>query len=156
MKWGGRYKGGERSLEERLWEHIVVVENCWEWIGYRGSDGYGTFRLSPTKCGRPHRASYELYRGPIPAGMTIDHLCRNRGCVNPDHLEVVTQKENCLRGNGFYAKNARQTHCPQGHPYDEANTYHDPRGGRICRICRQRSVVKCREKAKLRESREVK
>jgi hypothetical protein len=74
--------------------------------------------------------------GPIPRGLVIDHLCRNTICVNPDHMQVVTVRENTLRGNTFQARNLRKTHCPQGHPYDQANTYLH-RGKRHCRICQR-------------------
>lgn len=80
--------------------------------------------------------SHELHKGPIPEGLVIDHLCRNRGCVNPDHLEAVTQRENILRGEGLAAANARKTHCPKGHPYSGENLYVVPSSGRRqCRIC---------------------
>ena len=91
---------------------------------------------------RLHRAIYEKFVGPIPDGLTIDHLCRNRLCVNPAHLEPVTLAANVLRGESLPAKNARKTHCPKGHPYDETNTHITKQGWRICKACnreRQRS-----------------
>ena len=84
-----------------------------------------------------HRAAYELVRGPIPAGLTIDHLCRNTLCCNPDHLEAVTKRENTLRGVSPPARQAAQTHCRRGHPFSPENTYTDPRGRRECFICRR-------------------
>jgi hypothetical protein len=80
-----------------------------------------------------HRLSYEHHVGPIPDGLQIDHTCRNRKCVNPEHLEPVTNAENTTRQD--HAER-RKTHCPKGHPYDEANTYVDPSGARRCRACR--------------------
>lgn len=77
-----------------------------------------------------HRVAWEAANGPIPEGMTIDHVCRNRRCINVDHLRLLTNVENA-RDNGM----ARRTHCPQGHEYDEANTYQDPNGHRRCRAC---------------------
>ena len=85
-----------------------------------------------------HRLAYELVKGPISDGLQIDHLCRNRACINPDHLEAVTQRENILRGEGVAALNARKTHCPQGHAYDEENTLiltGRQAGARRCQIC---------------------
>lgn len=77
-----------------------------------------------------HRIIYAFHRGPIPEGLQIDHLCRNRACIRIDHLEVVTIGENVRRGAAFV------THCPAGHPYDEANTYYTPsKGHRVCRAC---------------------
>lgn len=83
-----------------------------------------------------HRWAYELVVGPIPVGLTIDHLCRNPACVRPSHLEVVTMLENNLRApTSVTAINSAKTHCPKGHPYDESNTYLMPSGGRDCRTC---------------------
>ena len=110
-------------------------DGCWEWQQSTASHGYGqtwdgiTVRLA-------HRAAWELTRGRIPDGMTIDHLCRNRRCCNPAHLRLLTNVENAaLNGN------AVKTHCKRGHPYDEENTYTDRRGHRSCRACRRESAA---------------
>jgi hypothetical protein len=84
---------------------------------------------------RAHRLYYELEKGPIPKGLTLDHLCRVRCCVNPDHLEPVTPVENVMRGESFFAKQARRTHCPQGHEYIGRNLMITRRGERKCRAC---------------------
>jgi hypothetical protein len=127
---------------ERLWNWVERRgdDECWQWVGSLAGHGYGTLQRLH-RPGRPtvmaHRMAYELLVGPIPDGLQIDHLCRNRGCVNPRHLEVVTQQENIRRGVGASARNARKTHCPQGHPLSGDNLYVSPAGWRQCRICRR-------------------
>ncbi|MFI1182602.1 HNH endonuclease signature motif containing protein [Streptomyces sp. NPDC020799] len=108
---------------------------CWQWTAYTNPDGYGQIKIG----GRPryaHRVAYEAMREPIPDGLVIDHLCRNRTCVRPDHLEAVRQRTNVLRGVNIAARRARQTHCLRGHAFDAANTYTAPNGTRKCRRCR--------------------
>lgn len=108
---------------------------CWLWSGAMMENGYGTIRYNGRNM-LTHRVAYELLVAPIPPGLTVDHLCRVRHCVNHAHLEPVTQQVNILRGTGFSARNAPKTHCPKGHPYDTENTYWW-RDGRQCRTCRQ-------------------
>lgn len=119
--------------QERFWSKVLRGEGCWEWGAGHVSAGYGTFTFGGITY-RAHRVAYTLARGPIPDGMTIDHLCRNRGCVNPDHLEPVTSRENTLRGVGPSAENARKTHCVHGHEFTIENTYVYGRF-RFCRTC---------------------
>lgn len=116
------------------------ASGCWDWQGRLNNAGYGHMSVrydEGMKTVLAHRMSYEAFVGPIPDGLVIDHLCRNRTCVNPAHLEPVTSRENILRSPiAVAAKNARKTHCPQGHPYDGANLYVLPStGGRYCRAC---------------------
>lgn len=109
---------------------------CWEWDSHT-KDGYGYFSISSNsgRSLRPaHRLSYELAKGEIPEGLVIDHLCRVRHCVNPDHLEPVTDKVNILRGAGSGAQNARKTHCKHGHEFTPENTGRQ-HSGRYCRTC---------------------
>lgn len=108
---------------------------CWLWPGYLAKGGYAKGALGGRR-GMIHRLAYELLVGPIPQGLTLDHLCRVRRCVNPAHLEPVTMAENLHRGNTLPAINAAKTHCPSGHPYDVENTYVNPSTGRrTCRAC---------------------
>lgn len=123
-------------IRERFERFIEREEGgCWLWQGTRIPSGYGYFTVSSGVKRTAQRVSWELFRGPIPDGMHIDHLCRNRGCVNPDHLEPVTPNENWRRGFSPTAVNKQKAVCQNGHPLDEANTYVDARGYRRCRIC---------------------
>lgn len=126
------------TLTERFWAKVDGRGEgvCWSWTAALASGGYGLFTVHERMV-LSHRFAYELLVGPIPDGLHIDHLCRNRRCVNPDHLEPVTCRENVLRGVSNSARNARKTHCPQGHPYDDENTYITPVGGRNCRACKR-------------------
>jgi hypothetical protein len=108
---------------------------CLIWKANKTGDGYGKFMLHRRQR-QTHRLAYEATIGPIPKGLVIDHLCRNRACVNASHMEPVTNRENVIRGESFSAHNARKTHCDRGHPFNVENTYLY-RGGRICRACRR-------------------
>jgi len=127
-----------RSLAERLWPKIDRrgPDECWPWLasftkgyGQIGSGGRGGHTV------HAHRVAYELLVGPVPSGLHLDHLCRNRWCCNPAHCEPVTIGENLRRGIGPSGVNSRKTHCLRGHPFDEQNTRFDRRGNRRCREC---------------------
>lgn len=121
--------------ETRFWQRVTQSTNgCWIWIGTRSTKGYGQFSPTAIKRVAAHRWAYELLIGAIPDGLTLDHLCRNRECVNPTHLEPVTNRENLLRGVGLTAQNAAKTHCTNGHPYAPENTGHRE-GARYCLAC---------------------
>ncbi len=127
----------------RLLSYIRTSHSCWNWCGpvqQRGSRGhyvpYGSITLN-SKTQGAHRVVYEYFKGPIPKGLHLDHLCRNTLCVKPTHLEPVTPRENILRGIGIPARNSRKTHCKRGHPFDEKNTYRTSRG-RHCIACQRR------------------
>lgn len=109
---------------ERFWTRVGVqmydTDACWEWTGRLELNGYARVRLFDRKY-YVHRVAYTLARGPIPDGLTLDHLCRNRRCANPGHLEAVTGSENTLRGTAFSAINAKKTHCPRGHKLVRVN-----------------------------------
>ena len=131
---------GSRPSEMQRWAAKVRLpthwkeESCWEWTGCRSPRGYGRFRWDQGRGDAAHRYAYERFLGPIPDGLVIDHLCRNPGCVNPGHLEAVTQRENVLRGVGLFAQQARRTHCPRGHIYAGDNVRVQG-GSRVCLTC---------------------
>lgn len=134
---------------EHMATRVAIVDGCWVWRGVKDRAGYG--RVG--RRGRAaHRVSYELHRGPIPAGLELDHLCRNRACVNPAHLEPVTHEENVRRGEAG-SNNRRKMFCPAGHPYDGENLY-VRRGrrwtARVCRLCYRASDA--RRRARVRAS----
>lgn len=123
-----------------LWCQKVEAQanGCWAWTGAQFELGYGSFRDDGRKQVRAYRYAWEFFIGPIPEGLTIDHLCRNPNCVNPTHLEPVTMRENTLRGIGPSAINSRRTHCASGHPLAGDNLYLNPISGRRdCLICRR-------------------
>jgi hypothetical protein len=114
-----------------------LFSGCWLWTGAQNGNGYGVIGKGGRDRGNEyaHRVSYLHFKGPIPDGLQIDHLCRTRSCVNPDHLELVTCTENLLRGKTVTAAHAAKTHCPEGHPYAGDNLIIDE-GSRRCRKCR--------------------
>lgn len=128
-------------------DHYVIEPNsgCWLWIG-AASGGYGR-KQHDGVVQQAHRVSYQLHVGPIPEGLVIDHLCRNQLCVNPDHLEAVTQAENCRRGDSGKAvaeRNLAKTHCPYGHPLDGVRAKQ-----RYCKTCHRQREQARREKSDL-------
>ncbi len=118
-----------------FWPRIKILDNgCWLWVGNLHS-GYGRFYYHGTEF-RAHVWAYTNCIGPVPAGLELDHLCRNRACVNPLHLEPVTTKVNLLRGVSPPAINARKTHCSNGHPLSGDNLCIELNGDRRCIACR--------------------
>jgi hypothetical protein len=133
------------SVRERFDAKWIPEPNtgCWLWLGAALKNGYGRLSVGQRSQGErrtlyAHRLAYELFVGPIPPDRELDHLCRNRICCNPEHLEPVTRRVNILRGigpNKLGAINAMKTHCTHGHEFTIENTRHRPAGGRSCRAC---------------------
>jgi len=119
----------------RFWKKVEATGFCWLWTAHVTPKGYGQFGLDG-KMRSVHRLAYEWLVGPIPEEMVLDHLCRVRHCVNPDHLEVVTVRENNLRGFTIASQNHSKTHCKRGHPFDKDNTY-QRKDGRECQTCKK-------------------
>lgn len=112
------------------------ADGCWHWTGNRHPDcGYPRIWFARHDDRMAHRVGYEFAIGPIPDKLTLDHLCRVRHCVNPDHLEPVTRGENTLRGDSPWSINKRKTHCINGHEFTPDNTWTSKRGERHCREC---------------------
>lgn len=125
------------STLERFWSKVVKTSGCWGWKAAIRADGYVNFWDGDArKMKRAHRYGYEAVNGPVSPGLVLDHLCRNRSCVNPDHLEPVTQQTNALRGIGLPAINAEKTHCIKGHELAGQNLYMEG-SGRRCVTCRK-------------------
>jgi hypothetical protein len=131
------------TLEERFWIKVKKQRGCWPWIAHVDAGGYGRLNVGGSSR-MAHRFSYELLVQKIPAGKFIDHLCRNRKCVNPAHMEVVTFEENILRGVNPAAMNKRKRSCLRGHPLRGENVYVGPSGRRTCKTCRKISDAKRR------------
>lgn len=125
----------------RLMSKVTTGSGCWDWTGSFSPLGYA--RFSTTNGPRAaHRLVYEVFHGPVPPELDLDHLCSNRGCVNPAHLEPVSHQENLMRGDTIVARQAAQTHCVNGHEFTPENTRIRPySGGRACRACDRKRVL---------------
>lgn len=124
------------TVEQKFWSKALIGDGCWEWQAARYSNGYGKFAYGGR--GRlAHVVAYEWLVGPVPEGMELDHVCRNRACIKPapEHLEPVTHRENVRRGMGWSGRHARQTHCVNGHEFSPENTSIRPNGSRNCMAC---------------------
>ena len=132
-----------KTLKERFDGRYTVNKKtgCWEWEGARSPEGYSRIGHKGKAC-YGHRISHEIHIGPIPKGLEIDHLCRVRHCVNPEHLEAVTHSVNAQRGvcgKVSASRNRAKTTCPHGHPYEGGNLYVVPKTGhRVCLTCKRK------------------
>lgn len=124
-----------KTFEDRFFEKVSPEPNtgCWLWTGADNGCGYGTMTMGHDRRAYAHRLAYELFVGPVPDGLHLDHLCRVRCCVNPSHLEPVTNRENARRGN-VGSHQSSKTHCIRGHAFDE-HGYRNNKGNRQCRLC---------------------
>jgi hypothetical protein len=127
------------GIEFRFWLRIAkTLDGCWEWTGGCDKDGYGQLKVrrhGKITTMRAHHMAFTLMGRSIPNGMQLDHLCRNRCCVRPEHLELVSGAENNARSGSPSAVNARKTHCIRGHEFNQSNTRVDKNGHRRCKIC---------------------
>jgi hypothetical protein len=144
---------GDTRLPRRFWEKVEIdpKSGCWAWTACKNDEGYGWFWLAG-RMRRAHRLAYRVLVGEMPSGLVGDHLCRVRRCVNPEHLEPVTQRENTIRGDTAPARNVAKTHCEHGHEFTEDNisAWAKARGRRQCRVCERR---RAREQAERRRAR---
>ncbi len=142
-----KFKHPERTgkrvdgLPSQRWWKVNEESNCWEWVAGTSKNGYPVISYK-NRTATGHRVVYEIAKGTIPNGLCLDHLCRNKKCVNPDHLEAVTQRENILRGSGAAALNSKKTHCHRGHRLLLDNLGINADGGRRCKKCGQISWKK--------------
>lgn len=123
------------DMTRAFWARVEKTETCWLWRGGINADGYGQFQPSRERNLRAHKFAWESEHGPTPDGMVLDHLCRTRACVRPEHIEAVTPRTNTLRGIGPAAINSRKTRCKNGHRFTPENTRITNNGRRTCWTC---------------------
>ncbi len=128
----------DARLPRRFWSKVSAndLTGCWEWVGGKQGDGYGTY-WDGSRVSSAHRVAYRFFVGEVAKGLELDHTCRVRACVNPAHLEAVTHQENVRRSPTVGRWRKSLTHCKHGHEFTEENTYRDPRrpSRRACKTC---------------------
>ena len=137
---------------ERFFSKIIIRNDCWIWCAFI-NDGYGKFSIKDIdgkwKQYFAHRVSWEIFNGRIPSEMVLDHICRNRACVNPSHLRAVDEKTNVIENSlSFVAMNVLKTHCPSGHEYSPTNTRISKKNGRYCLECKRIKIRLFRQRSK--------
>lgn len=138
-----------QTEEGRFWSYVRITNGHWLWRGYKHKrDGYGRFSVG-RKWHQAHGYAYTKLVGEVPKGLVLDHLCRVRNCVRPEHLEPVTNAENVRRGRNACRD---KTECKHGHPFDEDNTRYTRSGRRVCRTCHRLNTRKYRTHDKMVES----
>jgi hypothetical protein len=153
MKLGQNCRATSPHFQQiRFWNKVDQSEECWIWKGTKQIGGYGVFKIHGKSMQRAHRLAYAWLRGPIPDGLTLDHLCRVTACVNPEHLEPVEMVENVMRGGSIPAVNARKTHCKRGHnEWRILSQYSNGKPRRVCVPC-VRAFDRARWKVKPRRA----
>jgi hypothetical protein len=125
------------SVTARFWSKVDRTGQCHLWTGHVTKNGYGRWTWCVGRAAYAHRVAWEIARGNVPTGLVIDHICRNRRCVNVDHMRVATIRENVLSGESGSARNAAKSSCVHGHAFTPENTYRLSTGGRHCRACKR-------------------
>ncbi len=151
------YNTEEKYFKEKVYyfeNRIKKINGCW-FYNYGLRNGYGQLKFH-SKTIRAHHFSLFIYKGinfqKESKRMVTDHICNNRSCVNPEHLRIITNKENVLRGKSFAAKNAKKTHCSLGHEFSELSIYRQKNGSRACRFCFAYKSAILRKKTKLKRN----
>lgn len=153
-----RFAFSKTLWRKRFFQRINIEDGCWIWKGVITPRGYASFYYQingVNKIISCHRAAYMDFIGSIPAGLTLDHLCRNKSCVNPSHLEPVTMRENILRSESPPARNHRKVFCQKQHEFSPQNTYVRDDGQRECRICKRAIQTVWRNKRRLERRNKV-
>lgn len=138
----------QTPVSDRFWTKVNKTDTCWLWTAATTQRGYGMFKLPGGRASIPaHRFAYETLVGPIPAGFEIDHICRTRACVRPNHLQAVTVRINSLRSDNLGARESRKTHCIHGHPLTVVARPDRRRACLTCERQRSRDSRKARQRA---------